>query len=194
MHCIASHRCLPPPLIPRSSTRSVLPAVHCSSGWSGAAGARALWPCSWSFAALLLRVPFSSQPSPAQPNPSIAFQQDNNPCLSPNFLSMGPSHLTCLRYTRRPAVTLALVGKTQHGVLRCDTIFSRNVIDTIQHSGTAQQSPAQGEPGAQVRRRPSFKDPPPWPEAGRLGNVTRGPACAQSHATSPQFALSMIPV
>lgn len=149
---------------------------------------------------LQVLVPSGPAPGPAacsygslssQPIPLITIQQD--PWPRTNFLCIGPRLASCMLAVhapsrhgyRSPGQSTAQRNHSTTGLLRCNTIILQRCGSNIQHSTAERSTEQSGSTG----RRPSFKDPP-WPQAGRLGNVTRGLACAQSHEASPQFHLA----
>lgn len=119
LHCIAS--------LPSSASDTPVPplglfylAVQCSSGWSGAAGARALWPCSWSLLLLLLLLLLRG-PSPVSPaQPIHCYSTRSMP--ADKFLLHTPSHLLCFTKhapgrhgSQSPAQSAAQHSTPQHG-------------------------------------------------------------------------------
>jgi hypothetical protein len=134
-NCIASHHCLPPPLTPHSSTRSVRPAVHCSSIVAGLA----LQVLSFPLALLLvlpappstgspLPVPWVlGQPSPAQPSPSVA-------CQSTRTINHGAGELISCPSVR-PSVSLSLSLPHKHAHRHTHTHKTQHLTSLHRGSG-----------------------------------------------------------
>lgn len=132
----------------------------------------------------------SCGPSPVSSAHALSFNKIHNP---EQISSASASHLVRMSAKHAPSrhMALDLLSTSQRSAPQRVGFTRRRT--KIQHCGRHRAAGRSTQQSRQSRehtgRRPSFRDPP-WLRPGRLGNVTRGLACVQSHAASPQFHLA----
>lgn len=198
MHCIASHRCLPPPLIPPflHSVCSTLRSSAVVAGLelqvlvpSGPAPGRC---CCCCYCLLLLRGP--SPVSPAQPI-HCPFSKIH----ARGQISSAYALASQMFYETRPGPPWLSIPCAEHSTARatawqgqrCDTMISKvqQRCGRYLHTQKAEQSKSKS-----TGRRPSFfKDPPPLASSWETRKCDQGPRMCPITRGFPAISLSMIP-